>query len=123
MNTLALLQAAAQAAPMEHLSRPESGMAWFLSTVVKMLITFTNLRGRVQRFLQAKAAPGLARPSWFVLSDLLASLGQATDYFVPADVFTALASSHSKFAGLSYDTIGLRGLPVLGAAQAAGAAP
>jgi len=84
--------------------------------------TFTNLRGRVQRFLQAKAAPGLARPSWFVLSDLLASLGQATDYFVPADVFTALASSHAEFAGLSYDTIGLRGLPVLGAAQAAGAA-
>ena len=29
--------------------------------------TFTNLRGRVQRFLQAKAAPGFARPSWFVL--------------------------------------------------------
>jgi NADH-quinone oxidoreductase subunit G len=85
--------------------------------------TFTNLRGRVQRFLQAKAAPGLARPSWFVLSDLLASLGEKTDYFLPSDVFAALASSHSEFAGLSYDTIGLRGLPVLGAQQAAGAAP
>ena len=84
--------------------------------------TFTNLRGRVQRFLQAKAAPGLARPSWFVLSDLLASLGEKASYFVPSDVFAALASSHSEFAGLSYDTIGLRGLPVLGAAQTAGAA-
>jgi NADH-quinone oxidoreductase subunit G len=82
--------------------------------------TFTNVRGRVQRFLQAKAAPGLARPSWFVLADLLASLGESTDYFVPSDVFAALASSHAAFAGLSYDSIGLRGLPVVGATQAAG---
>ena len=37
--------------------------------------TFTNLRGRVQRFMQAKAAPGFARPSWYVLSDLLAAVG------------------------------------------------
>src|SRR5687768_10681371 len=85
--------------------------------------TFTNLRGRVQRFLQAKAAPGLARPSWFVLADLLASLGETTSYFVPSDVFSSLASSHAAFAGLSYDTIGLRGLPVVGAAQAVGATP
>jgi NADH-quinone oxidoreductase subunit G len=83
--------------------------------------TFTNLRGRVQRFLQAKAAPGLARPSWFVLADLLASLGETTNYFVPSDVFAALAASHAEFAGLTYDTLGLRGLPVLGTAQAAGA--
>jgi NADH-quinone oxidoreductase subunit G len=85
--------------------------------------TFTNLRGRVQRFLQAKAAPGLARPSWFVLSDLLGSLGEATDFFVPADVFAALAASHAEFAGLSYDALGLRGLPVVSAGQPAGAAP
>ena len=84
--------------------------------------TFTNLRGRVQRFLQAKAAPGLARPSWFVLTDLLGSLGEQSEYFVPGDVFAALASSHAEFAGLSYDTIGLRGLPVLGATASAGGA-
>jgi NADH-quinone oxidoreductase subunit G len=83
--------------------------------------TFTNLRGRVQRFLQAKAAPGLARPSWFVLSDLLGSLGETSDYFVPADVFAALASSHPEFAGLSYEAIGLRGLPVVNATAPAGA--
>jgi len=83
--------------------------------------TFTNLRGRVQRFLQAKAAPGLARPSWFVLADLLASLGETTNYFVPSEVFAALAASHPEFAGLSYDALGLRGLPVVGAAQHAGA--
>jgi len=84
--------------------------------------TFTNLRGRVQRFLQAKAAPGLARPSWFVLSDLLGALGESANYFLPADVFAALAASHPEFAGLTYDRIGLRGLPVINAAQPAGAA-
>jgi NADH-quinone oxidoreductase subunit G len=42
--------------------------------------TFTNLRGRVQRFMQAKAAPGFARPSWFVLSDLLVAMGGTGSY-------------------------------------------
>jgi NADH-quinone oxidoreductase subunit G len=84
--------------------------------------TFTNLRGRVQRFLQARAAPGLARPSWFVLSDLLGSLGEAANYFLPADVFAALAASHPEFAGLTYDRLGLRGLPVVSTAQPTGAA-
>ena len=41
--------------------------------------TFTNLRGRVQRFMQAKAAPGFARPSWYVLSDLLAAVGRIAE--------------------------------------------
>ena len=74
--------------------------------------TFTNLRGRVQRFTQAKAPPGMARPSWWVVSDLLAALGTQTGYFLPSDVFAALAASHASFAGMSYDTLGLRGLPV-----------
>ena len=81
--------------------------------------TFTNLRGRVQRFTQAKAAPGLARPSWLVLGDLLGAMGAQTQFYLPSDVFANLASSKPQFAGLSYDTLGMRGLPVL---QTAGAA-
>ena len=81
--------------------------------------TFTNLRGRVQRFLQAKAAPGLARPSWFALADLNGALGLRADYFVPSAVFDALAKSEPAFAGLSYDTLGLRGAPVAGATAGA----
>jgi NADH-quinone oxidoreductase subunit G len=83
--------------------------------------TFTNLRGRVQRFLQAKAAPGMARPSWSVLTDLLAVMGERADHFLPSDVFTALAAAHPDFSGMTYDTLGLRGLPVLGQ-QSAGVA-
>ncbi|HMA22328.1 MAG TPA: molybdopterin-dependent oxidoreductase, partial [Gemmatimonadaceae bacterium] len=81
--------------------------------------TFTNLRGRVQRFMQAKAAPGLARPSWLVLGDLLGGMGAQEQFFLPSDVFANLAASKPQFAGLSYDTLGMRGLPVL---QTAGAA-
>jgi NADH-quinone oxidoreductase subunit G len=82
--------------------------------------TFTNLRGRVQRFLQAKAAPGFARPSWYVLSDLLAAAGVKTNYSLASEVFAALAAARSEFAGMSYDTLAARGKVVAGA-EAAGA--
>jgi len=71
--------------------------------------TFTNVDGRVQRFMQAKAAPGYARPSFAVLSDLLALLGERTGYLLASDAFAAIASSESAFTGLSYETLGLRG--------------
>jgi NADH dehydrogenase/NADH:ubiquinone oxidoreductase subunit G len=74
--------------------------------------TFTNLRGRVQRFMQAKAAPGLARPLWYTLTDLLALLGHPTAYFLASEVFDALAGSNAGYAGMSYETLGLRGLPM-----------
>lgn len=80
--------------------------------------TFTNLRGRVQRFMQARAAPGMARPSWWVLGDLLGTLGDRGAYFLASDVFSALAAARPEFAGMSYDSIGLRGLPVMSTAGA-----
>jgi NADH-quinone oxidoreductase subunit G len=83
--------------------------------------TFTNLRGRVQRYLQAKSAPGLARPTFLVLSDLLSLLGETTNHFVASDAFAALAAERPAFAGLTYDGLGLRGAVAPGAAAAAGA--
>ncbi len=81
--------------------------------------TFTNLRGRVQRFLQAKAAPGFARPSWYVLADLLAAVGGKGDYALASDVFKALASSHGDFSGMSYDSLALTGATLGAGAGAA----
>jgi NADH-quinone oxidoreductase subunit G len=83
--------------------------------------TFTNLRGRVQRFRQAKSAPGFARPSWLVTADLLAATGEAANYMLATDVFGALAGSHPEFAGMSYDTLGLKGAPVKSATAGASA--
>ncbi len=75
--------------------------------------TFTNLRGRVQRFLQAKAAPGLARPSWYALADLATALGTpCDDCHLPSAAFAALAASEPAFRGLSYERLGLRGAPL-----------
>jgi NADH-quinone oxidoreductase subunit G len=77
--------------------------------------TVTNLRGRVQRFTQARQAPGETRPSWLVLGDLLGAMGKQSNFFLPSEVFAQLASSNSAFAGLSYDTIGFKGLPLANA--------
>ena len=83
--------------------------------------TFTNIRGRVQRFMQAKAAPGLARPTFFALGDLLAAMGEGAGHFTAADAFTALARTHAPFAGMSYERLGLKGALVDGAAVSGGA--
>jgi NADH-quinone oxidoreductase subunit G len=74
--------------------------------------TVTNLRGRVQRFTQARQAPGETRPSWLVLGDLLGALGKQSSFFLPSEVFARLASVNKSFAGLTYDTIGFKGLPL-----------
>jgi NADH-quinone oxidoreductase subunit G len=83
--------------------------------------TFTNLRGRVQRFLQAKAAPGLARPSFFVIGDLLAALGEGQGFWTASSVFDAIAAARPAFAGMSYDSLGLKGAPTADAMAGAGA--
>jgi NADH-quinone oxidoreductase subunit G len=85
--------------------------------------TVTNLRGRVQRFTQAKQAPGETRPSWLVLGDLLGAMGKQANFFLPSEVFAKLASSNSSFAGLSYDSLGFKGLPLVDAPPTAAKAP
>ena len=85
--------------------------------------TVTNLRGRVQRFTQARQAPGETRPSWLVLGDLLGALGRQSSFFLPSEVFARLASTHKSFAGLSYDSLGFKGLPLVDAPPTAPKAP
>ena len=76
--------------------------------------TFTNLRGRVQRYMQAKAAPGSARPGYLVLSELLRTMGENTKYYLASDVFAALAAARPEYKGMSYDALGLRGAILAG---------
>ncbi len=83
--------------------------------------TFTNLRGRVQRFLQAKAAPGQARPSFFVIGDLLAALGEGKGFWTAAQTFDALAAQTTEYSGLSYETMALRGAMIASAMSEASA--
>jgi NADH-quinone oxidoreductase subunit G len=81
--------------------------------------TLTNLRGRVQRFQQAKAAPGFARPTWWVLADLCTAMGDKMNYFQAGDVFSALAKEVRPFAGMSYAALALKGRAVAGATAGA----
>jgi NADH-quinone oxidoreductase subunit G len=89
------------------------------TNVVEEEGTFTNLRGRVQRFMQAKAPPGMARPTWWAVADLLTVLGEGTGYFLASEAFAALAAARPEFAGMSYDTLGFKGQVIAGAADAA----
>ena len=81
--------------------------------------TFTNVSGRVQRFTQARAGAGLARPSFWVIGDLLAAAGEGTGFFTAADAFAAVAAAHPTFAGMSYETLGMKGALIPDAAAPA----
>jgi NADH dehydrogenase/NADH:ubiquinone oxidoreductase subunit G len=71
--------------------------------------TFVNCDNRVQRYHQAKPAPGMARPAWWVLGELLHELEVAEPLSGAAEAFERLAASTAPFDGLSYETLGLRG--------------
>ena len=85
--------------------------------------TFTNVEGRVQRFLQAKAAPGFARPSWWVVSDLLTAVGGKGGFMLASETFAAAAAAHPEFAGLSYDALALGGRAIKSAKPITSAKP
>ena len=91
-----------------------------IATVVEEDGTFVNRDGRVQRYLQAKAAPGMAQPAWWVLAELLALLERGTHVTRADEVFDLLAASVPAFAGLSYGAIGFQGrvVPVMAEAHA-----
>ncbi|MEO7358712.1 MAG: molybdopterin-dependent oxidoreductase, partial [Gemmatimonadaceae bacterium] len=96
-------------ATMPDVLRERAAVVLPIANIAEEEGTFTNLRGRVQRFLQAKAAPGVARPSWYVLGDLLQQMGGQDSYYLPSDVFRALSVTHAAFAGLDYQALGLQG--------------
>ena len=74
--------------------------------------TFTNLRGRVQRFLQAKAPPAQARPTYQVLGELAARLGAGGFPPLASGVFGSLAGAVPAFAGMTYRSLGLQGATI-----------
>jgi predicted molibdopterin-dependent oxidoreductase YjgC len=80
--------------------------------------TFVNRDGRVQRYLQAKPAPGMARPAWWILGELLAELGSDEPLGGADEAFERLAAEVDAFGGLSYARLGLGGA-VLGSVRAA----
>jgi NADH-quinone oxidoreductase subunit G len=71
--------------------------------------TFVNCDGRVQRYAQARPAPGMAQPAWWILGALGAALTGAEPPGSAEDVFAQLADAVEPFAGLTYARLGFAG--------------
>ena len=82
--------------------------------------TFVNRDGRVQRYAQARTAPGMAQPAWWVLGALGAAATGAEAPVSAAEAFAQLAQAVEPFAGLSHERLGFSGavLPVAAGARA-----
>jgi NADH-quinone oxidoreductase subunit G len=71
--------------------------------------TFVNRDLRVQRYAQAKPAPGMARPAWWVLGELGAAAGTGDAPSSAAEAFDQLAHAVDAFSGLSHYALGAAG--------------
>ncbi len=71
--------------------------------------TLVNRDGRVQRYLQAKSAPGMARPAWWVLGEVLKELGRGESLFSADEAFALMAEAEGPFRGLGYANLGMHG--------------
>src|SRR5437588_628228 len=71
--------------------------------------SFVNRDGRVQRYAQAKPAPGMARPAWWVFSELGAALGHGEPVGSAAEAFEGVAQAIDALRGLSYEQLGFVG--------------
>jgi NADH-quinone oxidoreductase subunit G len=69
--------------------------------------TFVSRDGRVQRYSQARPAPGMARPAWWVLGELGADGTEPPAS--AAEAFARFAAATEGAAGLSYAALGLSG--------------
>jgi NADH-quinone oxidoreductase subunit G len=80
--------------------------------------TFVNRDGRVQRYLQAKPSPGMARPAWWILGELTVELGTGDPLGSAEEAFAHVARSVAAFEGLSYGSLGLGGAALAAGTEA-----
>jgi NADH-quinone oxidoreductase subunit G len=81
---------------------------------------YVNRDHRAQRFNQARPAPGMARPAWWIAGEVLAGAGPDRDAPASAaEAFDQVAGAFAAFAGLSHADLGFGGRTVAAAAGAA----
>jgi NADH-quinone oxidoreductase subunit G len=74
--------------------------------------TFTNTRGRVQKFMKAVEPRGDARPEWEFLHELLCSVAGPDGSRSLEGLFNQMAKEVPAFNGLSWATLGDTGVTV-----------
>jgi NADH-quinone oxidoreductase subunit G len=80
-----------------------------ISTFAEQEGTYTNIRGRVQRFWAGLQAPGDARPAWFVMGALLGALTGEAMPMGADQAFAQIAEANPAFGGLNYKALGIGG--------------
>src|SRR5665213_2758062 len=74
--------------------------------------TFTNTKGRVQKFMKAVEAPGDARAEWEFLHDLVHNVTGQNGFVTIEGLFNAMAADVPAFKGLTWATLGDTGVTV-----------
>jgi NADH-quinone oxidoreductase subunit G len=74
--------------------------------------TFTNVKGRVQKFYQALQAPGDARPEWEFLHELVYDLTGRNGYVSIEGLFNSMAEQVPAFRGMTWATLGDQGADI-----------
>ena len=74
--------------------------------------TFTNTKGRVQKFMKAVEPPGDARPEWEFVRELLLNLTGQNDFVSIEGLFNQMAAGIPAFNGLTWADLGDMGVTV-----------
>jgi NADH-quinone oxidoreductase subunit G len=74
--------------------------------------TFTNTKGRVQKFMKAVEAPGDARAEWEFLHDLVFNVTGQNGFVTIEGLFNEMAKDISAFNGLTWAALGDAGAAV-----------
>jgi NADH-quinone oxidoreductase subunit G len=74
--------------------------------------TFTNTKGRVQKFMKAVEPPGDARPEWEFLNELVADVTGAEGFKTIEGLFNEMARELPAFNGLTWAGLGGTGVTV-----------
>ena len=74
--------------------------------------TFTNTKGRVQKFMKAFEGPGEARPEWEFLHDLVHNVTGQNGFVTIEGLFNEMAKDVSAFNGLTWAGLGDTGVTV-----------
>ncbi len=74
--------------------------------------TFTNSKGRVQKFMKAVEAPGDARPEWEFLHDLVYNVTGQDGFLTIEGLFNEMAKDVPAFNGLLWAGLGDTGVTV-----------
>jgi NADH-quinone oxidoreductase subunit G len=74
--------------------------------------TFTNTKGRVQKFMKAVEPPGDARPEWEFLHDLVCNVTGQNGFLTIEGLFNEMAKDVPAFNGLTWAGLGDQGVTV-----------